>query len=483
MNTEYLQLQQGSVQIENDDNGSGETKGGSVVVHSWFRGNKQALLANFVIGTVDQLLMAALQQKHVMLRHLGLAGKVVIIDECHAYDAYMNGYLDRALTWLGRYKTPVILLSATLPAKRRAELVAAYTNHREQQDASWQTSRGYPLLTWTDGGKVEQKVVSMQMKPRDVHVFSVTKEILIDVLQHRLSSGGCAAIIVNTVKKAQALVDSLRAAMPGFTVMLFHAQFLMPDRAAKEQELLNRVGKKSTEKQRDRLIVVGTQVMEQSLDLDFDFMVTELCPMDLLLQRVGRLHRHAGRCRPAPVAQANCAVLDTGTEEFDKASEAIYSRWLLWRTRKRLPASITLPEDIPHLVQDVYQWDPDPLPVGAEERLDCEEYEMKQKDRRERAEGFAILPPEDHPQMPHRNVLDDWMNGKGPSKEAGAVAAVRDGDPSIDVLVMMQDAAGLIRFLPDKLNQPGETVDASCPPCTGNSCADRSAEAAASQLF
>ncbi len=98
LNADYLKLQQEPVPVEDDADDPEER----VMVHQWFQGSKQALLANFVIGTVDQLLMAALQQKHVMLRHLGLAGKVVVIDECHAYDAYMNCYLDRALNWLGR---------------------------------------------------------------------------------------------------------------------------------------------------------------------------------------------------------------------------------------------------------------------------------------------------------------------------------------------------------------------------------------------
>lgn len=465
LNETYIRLQQDTVQVEEDLEADPDADPESrVMVHQWFRGNKQGLLADFVIGTVDQLLMAALQQKHVMLRHLGLAGKVVVIDECHAYDAYMNCYLDRALTWLGRYKVPVILLSATLPAKRRVELVRAYLNGRTAPDGSWQTCRGYPLLTWTDGKRVEQTTIPLETEPRRVETFPLTEEQLTDTLRDALREGGCAGVIVNTVKKAQAAAARLRAELPEFEVIVFHAQFLMPDRAAKEQALMARIGKHSTPEQRDKLIVVGTQVLEQSLDIDLDFLVTELCPMDLLLQRIGRLHRHENRTRPRPVAQARCAVLDTGTENFDEGSKAVYGEWLLWRTRELLPTAITLPHDIAPLVQDVYGWEPDPLPASPQSMAARAAYENAQNKKRSNAEKFTILPPEEHKKRPARNVLDGWMEDVGAVSDNGARAAVRDGDPSIDVLVLMQDAAGNVRFLPDETGQPGACVPTDEPP-------------------
>lgn len=460
LNAEYLKLQQDRVPVEED----AEDAESGVLVHQWFQGSKQALLANFVIGTVDQLLMAALKQKHVMLRHLGLAGKVVVIDECHAYDAYMNCYLDRALNWLGKYKVPVILLSATLPAKRRAELVAAYLNKKKMPDEPWQSCRSYPLLTWTDGDRVEQSRIPQNTEQRRVEVELLQEEHLPEMLRDALREGGCAGVVVNTVKKAQAVASRLREELPGFEVVVFHAQFLMPDRAAREKWLMERIGKRSTPAQRDRLIVVGTQVLEQSIDVDWDVMITELCPMDLLLQRIGRLHRHTGRVRPKPVQNARCAVLDTGTEEFDEGSAAVYGKWLLWRTRQLLPKEILLPGDIARLVQDTYSWEPDRLP--AEQRSDAmrEEYTRQQKDRRNRADNFTVLKPEDHWEMPWRDVLDDWMKEIRTSSDAGARAAVRDGDPSIDVLVMMRDSAGNICFLPEAGETAGRCVALDQPP-------------------
>ena len=454
LNECYLRLQGYGVQLEED-----APEEHQVQVHQWFRGSKQALLANFVIGTVDQLLMAALAQKHVMLRHLGLAGKVIIIDECHAYDTYMNCYLDRALEWLGWYKVPVILLSATLPARRRAELIEAYQQKKAAPDVPWKTSCGYPLLTWTDGAEVKQRAIPVDTPSRTVQLTMLTEPELPKWLRRKLAEGGCAGVIVNTVKKAQRIAQLLRESLPEKEVRLFHAQFLMPDRAAREDQLMERIGKESVPESRNDLIVVGTQVMEQSLDIDLDVLVTELCPMDLLLQRIGRLHRHR-RSRPGPLQEACCAILDTGEAAFDAGSEAVYGQWLLWRTRKYLPRSIRLPEDISPLVQQVYGWEQEAPEAGQGEKL-RREYEQTQEKKKKRAEAYLVPQPEEH-RLAQLNTLDDWMQDEGARSDPAARAAVRDGDPSVEVLVMQRRADGSIHFLP--WQEGGSAVAADSPP-------------------
>ena len=205
-------------------------------------------------------------------------------------------------------------------------------------------------------------------------------------------------------------------------------------------------------------------MLEQSLDIDFDYLATELCPMDLLLQRIGRLHRHPDRVRPKPVEHARCAVIDTGTENFDGGSAAVYGEWLLWRTRKLLPKELYLPGDIARLVQDAYSWDPDNLPANPQSNEKRDSYELEQTKKQRSAEAFEIKNPEEHVEMPWRNVLDDWMNDVGATSDAGARAAVRDGDPSIDVLVMMRDGAGNVCFLPGEGETTGPCVAVDQPP-------------------
>lgn len=450
MNDGYRAFLEGSARTADDDPEAG------LEAHPWFEGRKVALLADFVIGTVDQLLMAALKQRHVMLRQLGLAGKVVVVDECHAYDAYMSRYLDRALEWLGRWRVPVILLSATLPAGKRAELVRAYLGDAAPA-GDWQTCRAYPLITWASQGEVRQTVVSETADPRVVRVERGVAADLPARLRAALREGGCAGVIVNTVRHAQDLAEALTAALPECTVRLFHSQFVQADRAVLERGLLTHLGKASTPEDRDRLIVVGTQVMEQSLDIDFDFLATELCPMDLLLQRVGRLHRHP-RPRPEPLCEAVCLVLDTDDESFDPGSVAVYGEWLLWRTRRLLPDALTLPEDLPRLVHAAYGWERDD-PLAAERNESAYEVYRKMRYRQEDgADNYVIQGPDDSLD----DTLDGFLANAAVRTDAAARAAVRDGDPSIDVLVMVRHADGTLRFLP--WQEDGRAVPTDVPP-------------------
>lgn len=440
LNEDYTDLFTGEAQI-----GSDEDPG--LVVHQFFLGRKQSLLSDFVIATVDQILMAALKQKHLMLRHLGMAGKVVIIDECHAYDAYMNVYLDRALNWMGAYHVPVILLSATLPADRRRDLMNAYLNRRSREikadRGEWTTSRAYPLLTWTDGKGVNHRDIPMENTSKSVHMEWIKDSRRIPVLREKLQRGGCALVILSTVKRAQEFALEVRENIPDARVLLLHAAFLMPDRAQQEQEILQRLGKKSREKDRDHLIVIGTSVLEQSLDIDADFMITDLCPMDLLLQRLGRLHRHPVHDaeRPEILKEALCCISEPDDEEYEGGAAAIYGQYLLMRTKARLPEQILLPKDIPDLVQDCYgDWEyptPDPQYSKAKQEDDVRKGTLKSK-----AKTYRLEKPSDC------DALDGWISNVDTSLTTEeAEATVRDGEYSLEVLVFIKKEEGLF-YLP-----------------------------------
>ncbi|MDR0917300.1 MAG: CRISPR-associated helicase Cas3' [Oscillospiraceae bacterium] len=423
-----------------------ENEHDSVTVLDWFSGRKKGLLADFAVGTVDHLLMGGLRQKHLALRHLGLANKVVIIDECHAYDAYMNSYLFKALNWLGAYRTPVVILSATLPSDTRRKLVGAYLNRdfsapvrsvpRWSDTAEpavlpeWATSREYPLIIFSDGGDVRSVTVTPSDRRIEIDIAALSDDALADTLDELLTGGGCAGVIVNTVGRAQAIARSLSERFSDEIVSLLHARFIASDRVAKETVLRDALGRDGANRPK-KLIVVGTQVIEQSLDLDFDVLVTDLCPMDLLLQRTGRLHRHL-RARPERLANAACYVLGADGD-FERGSASVYGAYALMNTRALLPESVTLPDDIPELVQRAYA--PGGLGLPGEDYAAARAAHQKLiVEKQQRANAFQIGVPQ--------NLLSLTGAFETPAIEdrsgKRAEAAVRDAGDSIEVIVILR---------------------------------------------
>lgn len=421
LNNVFLDIQKG---IPEEETESG------LIVHSWFCDNKKACLADFVVATVDQLLMLALKRRHVMLLHLGLSEKVVIIDEVHAYDAYMNQYMERALQWFGTYNTPVILLSATLPSQRRMSFIRAYLQ-QDSSDSTFEKNEAYPLLTWTDGNEVKQEALPYIGIHRNVAIKKCGSDNLVSVIKNAVQVGGCVGIILNTVSRAQKISDIIRNEITG-NLLLYHAQFIMPDRNKKETELLEKTGKNSNDDTRNGFVVVGTQVLEQSLDIDFDVLITDICPMDLLLQRIGRLHRHERDYRPDVLKKPVCYVITDEYENQNTGSEHIYGRWLLKKTLDIIPETITIPDDISPFVQKVYS--------AFDDSEDYRQYENDIKMAKNRASSFLLKKPKC---KDIHGFLDRSIDGN----ESIAEASVRDGISSIEVLLMQKYADGTKYFI------------------------------------
>lgn len=443
-NKKFRKLFEGDTTIyeESDEDNDGSNKKSydneesTAFVHHWFIGRKKSMLADFVVGTIDQLLLMALKQKHVMLRHLGFAGKVVIIDECHAYDAYMNQYLKMALRWLGTYGVPVIVLSATLPGDRRQEVIGAYLGN-ENITGDWTQCLDYPLITYTDHDNVKSCAVEPDRKEDSdsqantnppVTMEVLDEEKIVDRLEDLLIDGGCAGIIMNTVQRAQETAWSLRKRFKADTdtVELIHSRFLTPVRMTKEENLRNTLGKKGQRpKGPEKFIVVGTQVLEQSLDIDFDVMVTDIAPMDLMLQRIGRLHRHENN-RPKQLSVPICLVTGIDGDSFGKGIDSVYSKYLLMRTKNLLDNynwSLSLPKDISYLVNAAYDKNADQTP-------EKDVWDKEINDKKTNAKAFRI----DRPMTNANDTIENWL--RTDVDDVRGEATVRDSYDSVEVLVI-----------------------------------------------
>lgn len=449
-----------------------------VIAHQWFS-RKKGVLSNFVVGTVDQVLMMALASRHVMLRHLGLGEKVVVIDEVHAYDAYMNVYLENALEWLGRMRAPVVLMSATLPGAARQKLMQAYARGLGVRKRAGRPVRGrrggvpraaqtsidsvdlaYPVIhtVSAESAGVPKKWEVEQPKEQKAFALALIDDSFAEldrVLSPVEVDGGCVAIICNTVGRAQEVYEHLQASFASHELMLVHSRFIARDRVKNEKKLVEALGKghRAGTGRPQRFVVVGTQVIEQSLDIDFDVMVTDHAPVDLVLQRMGRLHRHDREGeRPAHCATPVCyvrGVEELATEQvapdFPDSAGFIYDESILLASYAQLMPyfagrELQIPADMSGLVQGAYA-DSAVVPEGwagayAEA---VQKRDEKQALSRRKAEGYAIRPASD------AEFMSDFFRQseiRSDADELKAEAKVRDTDDTLEVLVVQSDDEG-----------------------------------------
>lgn len=358
--------------------------GGEVRAGEWFTNKKRALLSEYGVGTVDQALLSILPVRHNFVRMWGLANRVVVFDEIHAYDAYTGTLLVHLLRWLLALGSSVILLSATLPPSIREALAKAVGGMLPEQE------KAYPRLSvFCSGEEVTQKHFEADPARRlTLKLQGISSDLpsMRSALEEHLANSGMGLALVNTVQRAQDLYRLFPEGEPleregqhigkrlanGTEVYLFHARFPAERRQKREDHALETFGESGN--RTGRKILIATQVAEQSLDLDFDLIATDLAPIDLVLQRAGRLWRH--KRKPRPVSEPTLLIAGLAGDEPPSFGKplwwgAVYREDILLRTWCILQTkqSMRLPDEIDTLVQAVYEEQVD-VPESLRERLE-----------------------------------------------------------------------------------------------------------------
>lgn len=463
----------------------------------WLRGAKRGLLAQMAIGTIDQALLSVLPVRHNMLRMLGLAGKVFVVDEVHAYDAYMQGLLRRLLTWLGQLGVPVVLLSATLPRQVSRRLIESYlagaarpTNTADVPDVPYP---GWLYVDAATGDATAREVVTEPRRlrtevrevPRDALGGLDRSAALRELLAPAVDEAGCVAVIVNTVAEAQRTFRDLKAWFGAISAAggeapdldLLHARFPADQRERITADIIAKYGKNG-HRPRHGGVVVATQVIEQSLDLDFDLMISDLAPVALLLQRAGRCHRHAND-RPASLSGPRLVVLTYPDAEPPAAWPYVYPVSLLRRTRELLAVwgeqHMAIPGDVQAVVDQVYD---ESFADGEMQSDDIERIAADQV-MRSVAEKIGIPVPAtltDLRQLTDRELDEDLIATRlgADSARVLCVYDTADGrrclDPGCAVPLPEPNRKG--RFTPDQVRQ----VMAQTIPVPSTWVADRTAD-------
>jgi len=422
----------------------------------WFAPRKRSLLSPFGVGTIDQAELAVLNVKHVPLRMMGLAGKVLIVDEVHAYDVYMTTIVEQLLRWLSLMGTSVILLSATLPKERRQKLVNAFCGN---DVAGPMQGDAYPSLwvvnrtgeSFHDTPQAQHPNLQITLHPDVLHFDDEHVDEKARWLLNAVADGGCACWMVNTVARAQKLFQAVKTlAADDLDCTILHAQFPLDVRQQLEQGITRKYGPGDANRPK-RGIVIGTQVLEQSLDLDFDVMVTDLAPVDLLLQRAGRLHRH-NRLRPVYHTEPHLWI-NIETENGDLqlgVDKYIYDEYILRQSWNvvMVRTVITLPEDYRPLIESVYS-----LKEPTEDSALFEAWEkLQEKKANEESQASQRLLPKPNPVDAFSGPASIGRFEDNENDTRWFVARTRLGEESITV-IPLERAGNIARFETDGITR------------------------------
>lgn len=410
----------------------------------WLGPLRMGLLDENGVGTVDQAMAGVLKARFSVLRLLGLANKVLVIDELHAYDAYMSTIIRMLLIWCRELNIPVILLSATLQDSQRRTYLSCFTD----ESTLAELSSGYPLVTQVSrSGVLKQFTAEASMCSVYQFVPCFLGEDVRRIAAEAVNlvvNGGCCCVIMNTVRKAQQVYEALlELSEPDLKLMLFHARFTMADRERIEKTCLADFGRDNPSGRPKKAVLVATQVVEQSLDIDFDCMISELAPIDLLLQRAGRVHRHRERVRPAGMENPIITVVlpaedaPTDPEKRYGVSGYVYAPFLLSNTEHLLEKGLQahVPEDVRSLIAEVYdRVSPENMEIWSERFFSQQLMQANalgavfpepQKD--------FFFPSESHPEFVPLEVDDGF--------EPNIRATTRLGDPTIRISFASKTAA------------------------------------------
>ncbi|WP_198667584.1 CRISPR-associated helicase Cas3' [Glycomyces dulcitolivorans] len=383
-------------------------------VTEWLSGGRKAAFAPVCVGTVDQALLGVLPLKYNAFRMLAFANKTIVIDEVHAFDEFVRGLLCGFLSWCGHLGVPVVLMSATLPAGIARELAAAYLG----RDPGAAASPVYPGWVFLQRNEPEAVPHTVTVPPLDdqplLHVevrecatvdgALARGPVLAAELEALCRSSGCAAVVCTTVKEAQQTYAEVTAWRTrerlDVDVVLLHSNMPMWQREEVTDRIVRRFGNGEGADRSGRTIIVSTQVIEQSIDIDMDLVISDLAPLELLLQRAGRGHRHRGNDaqRPAWAAKPRLVVL----VPEGGADPVIPGRWsyvyppaALIRTQRLLlrdtAAGIRIPEDVQELVDTLYS---DSALIAGHEGAERESLAWSMV-RRTEAERWRVPVPKD----------------------------------------------------------------------------------------